>query len=150
MGVCLRARERLCVAVCRIKDAGKGGGGEGLAFGGGQPVGPASSFGRRVAEAAGAQNSSSVAPPARLPIHEAASSSPVPSIRHHGKGNSPSSALALEPQRLLYVLSHRGLFKGGGVTEGGGIPHRRERYNVCPQWCRDTGTVTRVRHHLLC
>ena len=32
----------------------------------------------------------------------------------------------------------------------GGIPHPGERYNVCPQWCRDTRTVTRVRHHLLC
>ena len=32
---------------------------------------------------------------------------------------------------------------------GGGIPHRRERYHVCPQRCRNTRTVTRVRHHLL-
>ena len=31
----------------------------------------------------------------------------------------------------------------------GGIPHRRDRYNVCLRWCRDTRTVTRVRHHLL-
>ena len=29
-------------------------------------------------------------------------------------------------------------------------PHPGERYNVCTQWCRDTRTVTRVRHHLLC
>ena len=33
---------------------------------------------------------------------------------------------------------------------GGGIPHPGERYNVCLQWCRDTRTVTRVRHHILC
>ena len=42
-----------------------------------------------------------------------------------------------------------GLFKGGGNGRGG-ISHRCERYNVCLQWCRDTRTVTRVRHHLLC
>ena len=39
---------------------------------------------------------------------------------------------------------------GGGVTKGGGgVPHSRERYNVCPQGCRDIRTVTRVRHPLL-
>ena len=37
-----------------------------------------------------------------------------------------------------------------GVNGRGRIPHRRERCNVCPQWCRDTRTVTRVRHHPLC
>ena len=41
---------------------------------------------------------------------------------------------------------YRALFiKKGGVTEGGGVPHPGERYNVCPQWCCDTRTVTRVR-----
>ena len=30
-----------------------------------------------------------------------------------------------------------GIFWGGGGNgRGGGIPHRRERYNVCPQWRR--------------
>ena len=46
--------------------------------------------------------------------------------------------------------SCRGLFQGGGGNGRGGIPHPGERYNVCPRWCRDTRTVTRVRHHLLC
>ena len=44
------------------------------------------------------------------------------------------------------VSRRSGTFKGG-VTEGGG-PHPCERYNVCPRRCRDTRTVTRVRHHL--
>ena len=54
---------------------------------------------------------------------------------------------------ILQLHSHTllGHFLRGGVTEGGGgIPHPDERYNVCPQWCCDTRTVTRVRHHLLC
>ena len=42
-----------------------------------------------------------------------------------------------------------GVFLRGGNGRGG-IPHPGERYNVCPRWCRDTRTVTRVRHHLLC
>ena len=42
---------------------------------------------------------------------------------------------------------NRGLFKGGNGRRG--ISHPGERYNVCPRWCRDTRTVTRVRHHLL-
>ena len=46
-------------------------------------------------------------------------------------------------------LYDRRLFKGGGNGRGG-IPHCRGRCNVCPQWCRDTRTVTRVRRHLLC
>ena len=29
------------------------------------------------------------------------------------------------------------------------MPQPGERYNVCPRWCRDTRTVTRVRHHHL-
>ena len=41
-----------------------------------------------------------------------------------------------------------GDFLRGGNRRGGGIPHSGERYNVCPQWCRDTPAVTRVRHHL--
>ena len=39
-------------------------------------------------------------------------------------------------------------FLSGGKRKGG-IPHCHERCNVCPQWCCDTQTVTRVRHHLL-
>ena len=42
-----------------------------------------------------------------------------------------------------------GDFLRGGIGRGGN-PHPGERYNVFPQWCRDTRTVTRVRHHLLC
>ena len=48
------------------------------------------------------------------------------------------------PQDILI-----GDFLRGGSGRGG-IPHPGERYNVCPRWCRDTRTVTRVRHHLLC
>ena len=49
---------------------------------------------------------------------------------------------------ILHLVS--GTFKGGGGNGRGGIPHVGERYNVCPRWCRDTRTVTQVRHHLLC
>ena len=42
-----------------------------------------------------------------------------------------------------------GDFLRGGSGRGG-IPHPGDRYNVCPQWCLDTRTVTRVRHHILC
>ena len=49
---------------------------------------------------------------------------------------------------------YRGLSKGGGgVTEARGFHsavRASERYNVGPQWCLDTRTVTRVRHHPLC
>ena len=47
------------------------------------------------------------------------------------------------------VGSNFGHFLRGGNGRGG-IPHPGERYNVSPRWCRDTRTVTQVRHHLLC
>ena len=38
-------------------------------------------------------------------------------------------------------------FSRGGERKG---RDSTSRWNVCAQWCRDTRTVTRVRHHLLC
>ena len=41
----------------------------------------------------------------------------------------------------------------GDVLSGdnrGGFPHRSERCNAWPQWCRDTRTVMRMRHHFVC
>ena len=49
---------------------------------------------------------------------------------------------------LEFPQEPRGLFKRG--QRKGGIPHRRGRYNVCPQWWCDTQTVTPLRHHPLC
>ena len=51
--------------------------------------------------------------------------------------------------KKYYAVVNFGHFLRGGNGRGG-IPHPGERYNVCPQWCRDTRTVTQVRHHLLC
>ena len=47
-------------------------------------------------------------------------------------------------------MDKRSLRGGGGGTEGGGFHTPGARYNICPQWCRDTRTVTRVRHHPFC
>ena len=44
------------------------------------------------------------------------------------------------------ILNHLKLIFEGGVTEGRGIPHRHERYKVCPQCCCDIWTITRARH----
>ena len=53
-----------------------------------------------------------------------------------------------EPGQSAYAKSTQGSFPDlRGVTEGGGIQHRREMHNVCPPRCRDTQTVTRGRHH---
>ena len=43
-----------------------------------------------------------------------------------------------------------GEFFKGEVVEGGEFHTQVKGYIVCPQGCRDTRTVTRVRHHLLC
>ena len=58
-------------------------------------------------------------------------------------------------QIWLDTLEHKfllllGIFLGGGVNRRGRIPHPSERCNVFQQWRRDTRTVKRMRHHLLC
>ena len=53
-------------------------------------------------------------------------------------------------QKMALKISpgRRGKTTPKGTEWRRGISHRRKRYNVCPQGCCDTWTVTRVRHHL--
>ena len=57
---------------------------------------------------------------------------------------SSRDALSGPVLRNAARLSQFGDFLRGGNGRGGG-PHPCERYNVCPQFCRDTRTVTRVQ-----
>ena len=72
-------------------------------------------------------------------------SMPNRSLRMGGRGDIEGGVRGVRAFKSLTI----GDFLRGGIGRGG-IPHPGERYNVCPQWCRDTQTVTRVRHHLLC
>ena len=48
------------------------------------------------------------------------------------------------PRQIRKKNIHK-MFLESRQSKKKGIPHRRKRYNVCPQWCRDTRTVTSAR-----